>query len=197
MFILELITCTMRRSTDKYFSLKHSTSILTTTLRVLRMMLLWWSCQLELWRSTLTTSDPPVFLPWASEQSKIWRTHLSTLLAGARLRMEPPSPRSSTNWKWRLSPTRSAWTATETSSSQLTSVLKASTEQELVRCEIVLKSNNSQILLVQGDSGSSLQSYDSSTGRWIQYGVVSFGASTGCGTGYPNGKIRQIISSNK
>ena len=34
----------------------------------------------------------------------------------------------------------------------------------------------------QGDSGSSLQ-YLSENGPWIQYGVVSFGASTGCGTG--------------
>merc|ERR1719320_542973 len=41
----------------------------------------------------------------------------------------------------------------------------------------------------QGDSGSSLQ-YVSENGPWIQYGVVSFGASTGCGTGHPNGYSR-------
>jgi len=41
----------------------------------------------------------------------------------------------------------------------------------------------------QGDSGSSLQ-YLSDNGPWIQYGVVSFGASTGCGTGHPNGYSR-------
>jgi len=41
----------------------------------------------------------------------------------------------------------------------------------------------------QGDSGSSLQ-YFAKDGPWIQYGVVSFGASTGCGTGHPNGYSR-------
>ena len=34
----------------------------------------------------------------------------------------------------------------------------------------------------QGDSGSSLQ-YTSPSGVIVQYGVVSFGAATGCGTG--------------
>jgi len=41
----------------------------------------------------------------------------------------------------------------------------------------------------QGDSGSSLQ-YNAQNGPWIQYGIVSFGASTGCGTGHPNGYSR-------
>jgi len=41
----------------------------------------------------------------------------------------------------------------------------------------------------QGDSGSSLQ-YLSKNGPYIQYGIVSFGASTGCGTGHPNGYSR-------
>ena len=34
----------------------------------------------------------------------------------------------------------------------------------------------------QGDSGSSLQ-YSPKAGLYIQYGIVSFGASTGCGSG--------------
>ncbi|XP_023339538.1 brachyurin [Eurytemora carolleeae] len=41
----------------------------------------------------------------------------------------------------------------------------------------------------QGDSGSSLQ-YSPRDGLYIQYGIVSFGASTGCGSGYPNGFTR-------
>ena len=41
----------------------------------------------------------------------------------------------------------------------------------------------------QGDSGSSLQ-YTTRPGLFIQYGIVSFGASTGCGKGYPNGYSR-------
>jgi len=41
----------------------------------------------------------------------------------------------------------------------------------------------------QGDSGSSLQ-YNPRHGLYIQYGIVSFGASTGCGTGHPNGYSR-------
>ena len=31
------------------------------------------------------------------------------------------------------------------------------------------------------------QLFDHLTPRWIQFGIVSFGASTGCGTGHPNG----------
>lgn len=42
----------------------------------------------------------------------------------------------------------------------------------------------------QGDSGSSLQYHNSQEDRWIQFGIVSFGASTGCGTGHPNGYSR-------
>jgi len=42
----------------------------------------------------------------------------------------------------------------------------------------------------QGDSGSSLQFLDAKEDRWIQFGIVSFGASTGCGTGHPNGYSR-------
>jgi secreted trypsin-like serine protease len=41
----------------------------------------------------------------------------------------------------------------------------------------------------QGDSGSSLQ-FTPRDGLFIQYGIVSFGASTGCGTGHPNGYSR-------
>lgn len=38
----------------------------------------------------------------------------------------------------------------------------------------------------QGDSGSALQ-YTSDIGRWIQVGVVSFGAAVGCVNQHPNG----------
>ena len=31
------------------------------------------------------------------------------------------------------------------------------------------------------------QLFDHLTPRWIQFGIVSFGASTGCGSGHPNG----------
>ena len=30
--------------------------------------------------------------------------------------------------------------------------------------------------------------------RWIQFGIVSFGASTGCGTGHPNGYLSSLSS---
>ena len=43
--------------------------------------------------------------------------------------------------------------------------------------------------MAQGDSGSSLQ-WEGEEGPWLQYGIVSFGASTGCGTGHPNGYSR-------
>lgn len=39
---------------------------------------------------------------------------------------------------------------------------------------------------LQGDSGSSLQ-YSVERGRWVQVGVVSFGAATGCDNEHPNG----------
>ena len=29
--------------------------------------------------------------------------------------------------------------------------------------------------------------------RWIQFGIVSFGASTGCGTGHPNGYLFNLL----
>jgi len=40
----------------------------------------------------------------------------------------------------------------------------------------------------QGDSGSALQHQEK--GPWVQEGIVSFGSSTGCGTGHPNGYSR-------
>jgi len=40
----------------------------------------------------------------------------------------------------------------------------------------------------QGDSGSALQ--HQGKGPWVQEGIVSFGSSTGCGTGHPNGYSR-------
>jgi len=40
----------------------------------------------------------------------------------------------------------------------------------------------------QGDSGSALQHHEK--GPWVQEGIVSFGSSTGCGTGHPNGYSR-------
>lgn len=40
----------------------------------------------------------------------------------------------------------------------------------------------------QGDSGSALQHQE--RGPWVQEGIVSFGSSTGCGTGHPNGYSR-------
>lgn len=43
----------------------------------------------------------------------------------------------------------------------------------------------------RGDSGSVLQwRQPASTGVWIQEGIVSFGPSTGCASGYPNGYSR-------
>ena len=42
--------------------------------------------------------------------------------------------------------------------------------------------------LYQGDSGSSLQYIEND--RWVQVGVVSFGAATGCSDDHPNGYTR-------
>ena len=44
---------------------------------------------------------------------------------------------------------------------------------------------------MQGDSGSSLQHPISEGGeKWIQTGVVSFGAANGCADDHPNGYTR-------
>jgi len=41
-----------------------------------------------------------------------------------------------------------------------------------------------------GDSGGPLGWYDSSAERWVEIGIVSFGASSGCEVGYPAGFTR-------
>jgi len=41
-----------------------------------------------------------------------------------------------------------------------------------------------------GDSGGPLGHYDASRERWIEFGIVSFGASAGCEVGYPAGFTR-------
>lgn len=61
---------------------------------------------------------------------------------------------------------------------------------DIIRSTNICAEGNNGTGTCQGDSGSSLQTYNEEAGVWIQYGVVSFGASTGCGTGYPNGYSR-------
>ena len=41
-----------------------------------------------------------------------------------------------------------------------------------------------------GDSGGPLGHYDEARERWVEYGIVSFGASSGCEVGYPAGFTR-------
>merc|ERR1712098_378497 len=41
-----------------------------------------------------------------------------------------------------------------------------------------------------GDSGGPLGYYDETRERWIEVGIVSFGASAGCEVGYPSGFTR-------
>ena len=41
-----------------------------------------------------------------------------------------------------------------------------------------------------GDSGGPLGHYDATRERWIEFGIVSFGASAGCEVGYPAGFTR-------
>ena len=54
---------------------------------------------------------------------------------------------------------------------------------DIIRSTNICAEGNNGTGTCQGDSGSSLQTYSEEHGVWIQYGVVSFGASTGCGTG--------------
>ena len=54
---------------------------------------------------------------------------------------------------------------------------------DIIRSTNICAEGNNGTGTCQGDSGSSLQTHSDEYGVWIQYGVVSFGASTGCGTG--------------
>ena len=54
---------------------------------------------------------------------------------------------------------------------------------DIIRSTNICAEGNNGTGTCQGDSGSSLQTHSEEHGVWIQYGVVSFGASTGCGTG--------------
>jgi len=56
--------------------------------------------------------------------------------------------------------------------------------QKTTLCSIGTEGNTGTC---QGDSGSSLQYQTNNSERWIQAGVVSFGAATGCADDHPNG----------
>lgn len=60
--------------------------------------------------------------------------------------------------------------------------------QKTTLCSIGLHGNTGTC---QGDSGSSLQyPLENDQDRWVQVGVVSFGAATGCADDHPNGYTR-------